>query len=191
MRARIEGKAGAVLAMARAFEFSTQKHKAQKRKGADQEPYVNHLAEVARLVAEATGGRNLPLVLAALLHDTLEDTDTTRGELRREFGPQVARLVAEVTVDKTLPKPAQKMSEERHAHRLSRGAKILKIADKTSNLRSVAISPPVTWSTSRRRDYVAFTERVVSGCRGVSPQLEAAFAGAQRAARRSFRTARS
>ena len=165
----------------RALDFAARKHRDQRRKGASAEPYINHPAEVARLVAEATGGRPLAVVLAALLHDTLEDTQTTLDELEREFGPEVAALVAEVTDDKRLPKPERKRLQVEHAAGKSDGAKLIKIADKTSNLRSLLESPPIEWDARRRREYFEWAKSVVDGCRGVNARLDAAFDAAYQA----------
>jgi (p)ppGpp synthase/HD superfamily hydrolase len=161
-----------IVAVARALDFAARKHSKQRRKGEAGEPYVNHLAEVARLVAEATGGEDTVAVLAALLHDAIEDTPTTREELEREFGGEVAAVVAEVTDDKTLPKAERKRLQVESAPHKSARAKLIKIADKTSNLRSIAGSPPVGWDLKRQRDYFDWASRVVAGCRGVNASLE-------------------
>lgn len=161
-----------IVAVARALDFAARRHSDQRRKGEAAEPYVNHLAEVARLVAEATEGRDMVAVLAALLHDTIEDTGTTRAELEREFGPEVAAIVAEVTDDKGLPKPERKRLQVENAPHKSTRAKLIKIADKTSNLRAIAASPPVDWDLKRQRDYFDWAARVVAGCRGVNASLE-------------------
>jgi (p)ppGpp synthase/HD superfamily hydrolase len=161
-----------VLALSRALMFAARKHAGQRRKGVLAEPYVNHLAEVALLVAEATEGRDVTAVVAALLHDTLEDTATDREELEREFGPEVTRVVAEVTDDKSLPKAERKRLQVANASRKSDRAKLVKIADKTSNLRSILESPPLEWDLPRRLEYFEWARSVVAGCRGVSPRLE-------------------
>jgi (p)ppGpp synthase/HD superfamily hydrolase len=161
-----------VVAVARALDFAARKHSTQRRKGEAGEPYVNHLAEVARLVAEATGGEDTVAVLAALLHDAIEDTPTTREELEREFGREVADVVLEVTDDKSLPKPERKRLQVESAPGKSRRAKLIKIADKTSNLRSIAKSPPMDWDLRRQREYFDWAARVVAGCRGTNATLE-------------------
>jgi (p)ppGpp synthase/HD superfamily hydrolase len=161
-----------MVAVARALDFAARKHSNQRRKGEAGEPYVNHLAEVARLVAEATGGQDPVAVVAALLHDTIEDTGTSRAELEREFGPDVAAIVAEVTDDKSLPKTERKRLQEENAPHKSARAKLVKIADKTSNLRSIAKSPPVGWDLDRQRQYFDWAARVVAGCRGTNATLE-------------------
>ena len=142
--------------LARAFHFAALRHAHQRRKGDAAEPYLNHLAEVADLVAEATGGKDASLVAAALLHDVVEDTDTTLAEVAATFGEDVAGLVAEATDDKTLPKAERKRLQIVHAPSHSPRAKLLKLADKTSNLRNMATSPPAGWPPERRRDYVAW-----------------------------------
>jgi (p)ppGpp synthase/HD superfamily hydrolase len=122
----------------------------QRRKGASQEPYINHLLEVAMLVAMATEGKDPNLVIAALLHDAIEDQGITREEIAARFGAAVADLVTEVTDDKSLPKAERKRLQIVHAPGKSHRAKILKLADKTSNLRAIAASPPADWNAERR-----------------------------------------
>ncbi len=169
-----------LLLVVRALEFAARRHSSQRRKGAAAEPYVNHLAEVARLLAEASGGRDAELVAAGLLHDTLEDTATRAEELEREFGPGVLGLVREVTDDKSLARPERKRLQVQTAGTKSGRARMIKIADKTSNLRSLLASPPLGWSRRRRLDYFGWAAQVVERCRGVSPELEAAFDRAYR-----------
>ena len=147
----------------RAAEIAAQWHVTQKRKGAAGEPYVNHLLEVASLVAEATGGKDPALVIAALLHDAIEDQKIPREVIAEEFGEDVASLVVECTDDKSLPKPERKRLQIVNAPKKSARAKLLKLADKVSNLRSVADSPPSHWPAQRRADYVVWARKVVAG----------------------------
>ena len=142
---------------------------------------MNHLSEVADLVARATAGADVDLVVAAVLHDTVEDTDTTFEEIAGYFGQKVASLVAEVTDDNTLPFAERKRRQVEHAAHASTGAKLIKIADKTSNLRAMAVSPPRNWSDARRADYLEWGRQVVANCRGLNPWLEAKFDAAAKA----------
>jgi len=164
-----------VLRIARALDFAARKHAAQRRKGEAAEPYINHLAEVALLVAEATKGADADHVIAALLHDTIEDQGVRHEELAEAFGIEVADLVQEVTDDKSLPKAKRKALQVKHAPHKSPRARMLKVADKTSNLRSILASPPKDWSTERKREYFEWAAKVVAGCRGVSQWLDARF----------------
>lgn len=168
---------------ARALDFAARAHVDQRRKGERAEPYVNHLAETAALVAEACGGRDVDAVLAALLHDTLEDTDVTYDELAAAFGTVVADVVAEVTDDKELAKAERKRLQIVHAPHACPSAKLVKLADKTSNLRSMAASPPAGWTRERIIEYIQWAEQVVDGLRGVSESLERRFDAAAAAAR--------
>ena len=177
-----------IVSLARALDFAARKHTGQTRKGELAEPYINHVAEVASLLAEVTNGRDPILVIGGLLHDTIEDTETTFEELKAEFGLPVARLVQEVTDDKSLPKKERKKLQVSHAGSKSRRAKLLKIADKTSNLRSMIASPPKGWSTERMREYVTWSTKVVKKCRGHNPKLDHAFDEAKAAARVSMQT---
>ena len=158
-----------------ALDFAAQKHRDQRRKGVTSEPYINHLTEVAWLVAETTEGKDVICVIGALLHDTVEDTETTQEELEREFGLEVANLVAELTDDKLLPKPERKRLQIENSPSKSWRAQLVKIADKTSNLRSIRRSPPADWSATRKREYFEWASKVVAGCRGVNATLEAKF----------------
>jgi (p)ppGpp synthase/HD superfamily hydrolase len=126
----------------RAADAAARWHVKQRRKGAAQEPYVTHLLEVAKLVAEATAGADHNLIVAALLHDTIEDQGVTREEIAAQFSDDIADLVMEVTDDKKLPKAERKRLQIEHAPNLTARAKVLKLADKISNLRSVTTSPP-------------------------------------------------
>ena len=174
--------------LARAADYAARQHVAQRRKGETAEPYVNHLTEVAVLLAEATEGADVVLLMGGLLHDTLEDTDATYEDLVQRFGPQVAALVAEVTDDKSLPRDARKRLQVEKTGSKSRRAKLLKLADKTSNLRSLVRSPPSGWTEERLRDYVVWADAVARSCRGLNSALEAGFDAACDEARRRFGT---
>ncbi len=166
--------------LARAYHFAARKHVGQRRKGEAAEPYMNHLTEVAELVAQATNG-DLEVVIAAILHDTVEDTDTTIDEILKVFGARIADLTAEVTDDKSLPKQRRKDLQIEHAAHASWGAQVIKLADKTSNLRSLLISPPPDWPRARRDEYVDWSRRVVTGCRDANVWLAEQFDDAAKA----------
>jgi guanosine-3',5'-bis(diphosphate) 3'-pyrophosphohydrolase len=157
--------------LARAFHFACKCHARQKRKGASGEPYVNHLADVARRVAEATGGADAGLIAAALLHDTIEDVGVTREDLVIAFGEGIADLVVEMTDDKSLGKVERKRLQIVNAPKKSDRAKMLKLADKASNVRAIVASPP-DWPVERKREYADWAEAVAVGLRGVNERLE-------------------
>jgi (p)ppGpp synthase/HD superfamily hydrolase len=147
------------------------------------------LLEVASLVAEATGGTDPNVVIAALLHDAMEDQGVTSEMLASEFGEQVADVVMEVSDDKALPKEERKRKQVENAARRSHKAKLIKLADKTSNLRAVTHSPAPDWSVKRRLEYVQWTKAVVDGLRGTSPRLEQQFDEAVATAEQSLNPA--
>lgn len=155
--------------------FAARKHVNQKRKGAAAEPYINHPLEVAHLVASALSEPDTDLVVAALLHDTVEDTDATAEELVRLFGAGVAALVAEVTDDKSLAKAERKRLQIENAPKKSVRAQAIKLADKISNLRGILNSPPAHWSLERRREYVVWAQQVVDSLPAPNPVLKAEF----------------
>ena len=158
----------------KAAETAARWHADQKSKGDSGAPYINHLLEVASLVADATGAKDSNLIIAALLHDAIEDQGIAREEIAKRFGEDVASLVQEVTDDKSLPSKARKRLQVEHAPRISRRAKILKLADKISNTRSIANDPP-DWPARRRLAYVQWGRAVVAGLRGASRELERLF----------------
>jgi (p)ppGpp synthase/HD superfamily hydrolase len=175
-----------IVQLARAADYAARQHLGQRRKGERGEPYINHLTEVAALLAEATNGEDAVLLLGGLLHDTIEDTATTFADLEAMFGIEVAELVAEVTDDKSLSQAERKRLQVESTPGKSRRAKLLKLADKTSNLRGLVDSPPADWSAERLSDYVDWAEQVVKSCRGLNAVLEAGFDAAHAAAKARF-----
>jgi len=158
-----------------AASFAAKKHSNQKRKGNDAAPYINHPLEVANLLANVGKVKDYNVLIAAVLHDTIEDTGTKRKEITDLFGEQVCKYVLEVTDDKSLPKDRRKRLQEEHASYLSHGAKLIKLGDKISNITDVMNNPPAGWSAERRREYVEWGARVVAGLRGANENLEKHF----------------
>ncbi len=162
------------VSLLRALVFAADKHRHQKRKGAEASPYINHLIAVAAVLAEA-GVVDETLLVAAILHDTIEDTKTTYAELEGAFGPDIASLVREVTDHKSLDKAIRKQLQIENAGGLSDLAKQLTIADKISNIRDTTHFPPADWPLERRREYLGWAEQVVAGCRGINRELDRVF----------------
>lgn len=158
-----------------AAELAARRHTAQRRKGRGEEPYVNHLAEVASLVAAATNGEDPELVAAGWLHDTLEDTETGKEELVRRFGGRVAGIVQECTDDMGLPQSERRRRQAADAGKKSAGAKLVKIADKISNVRARLYPDPTPEQRADLADYLAFAVDVVKGLRGVNGTLDSLF----------------
>jgi len=157
-----------------AAHFAAEKHKGQRRKGAAAEPYINHLLEVAELVSSVQPA-DTNLIIAALLHDTVEDAGVTKEELAQRFGADVAGLVMEVTDEKSLPKAERKRLQIVHAPEISVRAGIIKLADKLSNLRAILASPPPDWGAERKREYFDWGKRVVDGLTEPNSVLMAEF----------------
>ncbi|MER2606410.1 MAG: HD domain-containing protein [Siculibacillus sp.] len=176
----------AIARLSHAAHYAARAHKDQQRKGIDAEPYVNHCLEVAELVAHADTPGDVEVVIAALLHDTVEDVGVTREDLARDFGERVAELVMHVTDDKTLAKDRRKWLQIEHAPGLPRDAKLIKIADKTSNLRALVRTPPQGWDRARLAHYVVWAQAVVTACGPVDAGLEQAFGEAHAVAERAY-----
>ena len=155
-----------------AFRFAAEKHTDQRRKDSKASPYINHLIGVVETLWSVADVRDVILLTAAILHDTIEDTDATADEIKSQFGEEVLSLVLEVTDDKSLPKQTRKQLQVEHAPHKSEKAKLLKIADKINNIRDIIQSPPESWSLERRQEYLLWSEKVVAGLRGVNPKLE-------------------
>jgi len=158
-----------------AVEFAADKHRDQRRKDVQASPYINHPIQVAELIARIGEVDDLAVLMAAVLHDTVEDTETTLDELENVFGPEVSDLVAEVTDDKSLPKAERKKEQIRHTATMTYRAKLIKLADKTCNIRDVAHSPPEDWDMKRRKEYLSWANKVIDGCRGTNAHLERYF----------------
>ena len=159
----------------KAAHFAAQKHRDQRRKDKHTSPYIIHPISVALEIAQ-TGGVDDPEILAAaLLHDTIEDTDTTPEELEEQFGEQVCKYVLEVSDDKNLPKAERKKRQIEHAKKLSEGAALIKLGDKISNVTDVTDNPPADWDINRRREYLDWAEKVVKNCPQVNERMENKF----------------
>jgi guanosine-3',5'-bis(diphosphate) 3'-pyrophosphohydrolase len=173
----------AIRLISEAAELAARRHNGMARKGRGNEPYINHLAEVANLLATATDGADAELVAAGWLHDVIEDTDTTREELAQKFSDRVASLVVECTDDMSLPKPERRRRQIVDAPKKSAGAKLIKIADKISNIGARIHSAE---ERDDLADYTGWAEQVVAGCRGGNSWLDAKFDDAVSAARASL-----
>lgn len=159
----------------KAVAFAADKHRNQRRKDADASPYINHPIGLANVLANEGSVADVAVLCAAILHDTIEDTETTSEELTSIFGPQITAIVLDVTDDKSLEKHERKQRQIEHAPHISKEAKLVKLADKICNLRDILASPPSDWSPERKQGYFDWAARVVAGVRGVHPELEAAF----------------
>ena len=157
----------------KAVRFAAFKHRNQRRKDQEGTPYINHPIDLAVTLWTVGGVREVAVLVAAILHDTIEDTGTQPEEIREQFGEEVLALVMEVTDDKSLPKAVRKQLQVEHASHKSMHAKLIKLADKIHNVYVVSHSPPADWPLERRQEYLDWTESVVAGLRGANPALEA------------------
>ncbi|MCU0618771.1 MAG: HD domain-containing protein [Gemmatimonadaceae bacterium] len=158
-----------------AATFAARQHRGQRRKGSLADPYINHPLQVAELIARVGGHTELQTLMAAILHDTVEDTDTELEDIEREFGAEIAALVAEVTDDKSIPKSERKRLQVEHAPHLTPRAKVIKLADKLCNVTDIGADPPTWWEPERMLGYFDWADAVVAGLRGVNPALEALY----------------
>lgn len=158
-----------------AISFAADKHRNQRRKDIEASPYINHPIALANILANEAGIEDEKVLVAAILHDTIEDTETTAQELADLFGDDVTAIVLEVTDDKSLPKAERKRLQVEHAPTISRRAKLVKLADKIANLRDIASSPPADWPHQRQQEYFDWAKAVVDGLRGIHPTLERIF----------------
>jgi len=158
-----------------AAHFAARKHRDQRRKDVESSPYINHPISVAKMLADVGGVGDSEILAAALLHDTLEDTDTAPDELEAQFGQRVRKLVEEVTDNKTLPKEVRKARQIEHAAHISEGAVLIKLGDKISNVMDVTETPPSDWSLERRKEYLDWAEAVINNCSNVNGELKKHF----------------
>ncbi len=169
------GPTEGVTALTRALLFAAEAHANQRRKGAAQEPYINHLIEVMDLVAQSTGGADTDLLIAALLHDVVEDTPYSREDVAERFGERVARIVVENSDDMSLPKDERRRARIAAMPHKTPDARMVKTADVISNLRAMVVSPPAGWPVDRKLGYLDGCRQLIDAGRGANAALEAAF----------------
>ena len=159
----------------KAAHFAAEKHRDQRRKDKNASPYIIHPISVALAITQIGGVDDPEILAAALLHDTLEDTETGPEELEAEFGKKVCEYVLDVTDDKTLPKDERKRRQIEHAKKISKGAALIKLGDKISNVTDVINSPPEDWDINRRKEYLDWAEKVIENCPKVNDRMENKF----------------
>ena len=167
----------------KAAHFAAVKHRKQKRKDKAKTPYINHPISVAMIISEIGEIDDPKVLAAALLHDTIEDTETSPDDLEDKFGKQVRTFVEEVTDDKNLPKIVRKQRQIEHAKELSEGVALIKLGDKISNVTDIINTPPTDWDSNRRLDYFNWAEKVIVNCPQVNEKLENCFAEVIKAGR--------
>jgi GTP diphosphokinase / guanosine-3',5'-bis(diphosphate) 3'-diphosphatase len=175
MTRSVTKKSRGIALILKAAEFAARKHRDQRRKDKSASPYINHPIALAEVLSRVGGITSPEVLAAALLHDTLEDTKTSRAELKRAFGPNITKIVEEVTDNKRLPKQRRKELQVEHAAHSSKSAKLVKLADKISNLSDMATNPPAGWSLQRKREYFDWAKRVIGQVRGTNSKLERRF----------------
>ena len=158
-----------------ALAFAADKHKNQRRKDAQITPYINHPIDLVNVLVNQGGVVSWDVLCAALLHDVIEDTETTEEELLTHFGKKVTAIVKEVTDDKSLAKDVRKRLQVEHAPFASHEAKLVKLADKICNVRDILSSPPTGWDLKRKQEYFAWSAAVVLGIRGTNSKMEKVF----------------
>jgi len=159
----------------KAYRFSAEKHTAQRRKDTDASPYINHPIQVSEILYNTGEVRDLDVIIAAVLHDTIEDTNTTKEEIREQFGERVLSIVMECTDDKSLPKEKRKELQVINASHKSPEAKQIKIVDKICNVNDLIVSPPNNWSEERIVEYYNWAKNVVNGLKGINEKLDNLF----------------
>lgn len=169
------GPGGEMAQLIDAIAFAAQKHRHQRRKDVHASPYINHPIELVQVLVGEAGILDTAVLVAAILHDTIEDTQTTEQEIAARFGGAIASVVVELTDDKDLPKPQRKAAQVARAASATQHARLVRLADKICNLRDVAQSAPVGWSVARCREYFDWARAVVDGMRGTHAVLEALF----------------
>lgn len=154
------------------INFAAEKHKNQRRKNAEKTPYINHPIGVMNLISNVGKVNDLPILQAAVLHDTVEDTKTTFDEIEQRYGKQVRDIVAEVTDDKSLPKAERKKLQIQNAHKKSYAGRMVKLADKLYNLRDLIECAPDKWTVERIQGYFVWAYLAINEIRGTNKFLE-------------------
>jgi len=168
-------QADEVKILLKALAFAAHKHKNQRRKDIEAQPYINHPIALASVLCHEAVVLDIEVICGALLHDTVEDTDTTPEEIDAQFGATVRQIVMDVTDDTALPREVRKQLQVEHAVQACEKAKLVKIADKICNLRDMVDRPPADWSLGRKQEYFDWAKAVVDGLRGAHGTLERLF----------------
>lgn len=161
--------------IATALDFAAKKHRDQRRKDHAASPYINHPILLVKILASEAKVTDTNVIISAILHDTVEDTDTTFEEIERHFGGTIASIVKEVTDDMSLPRLKRKEQQIQHAPHLSTEAALVKFADKIANLRDLICAPPLHWSLERKTHYCEWAIQVIQNIPNPHPQLLALF----------------
>ncbi len=159
----------------KALAFAAHKHRDQRRKDVKASPYINHPIALAHVLYHEGGVSDAGVIAAALLHDTIEDTETHAREIAHEFGEEICAVVLEVSDDTRLDKVDRKRLQIERSAQASHSARLVKLADKICNLRDMLTNPPATWDLSRRREYFDWAKQVVDQLRATNPRLETIF----------------
>ncbi|MEY4616492.1 MAG: hypothetical protein RJB66_1452 [Pseudomonadota bacterium] len=155
----------------KALDFAARKHRDQRRKDHHSSPYINHPIALAQILVNEANIDDEVVIAAAILHDTIEDTDTSPEEIEVHFGAHIRSIVEEVTDDMTLPKMERRALQVEHAAHLSKEAALVKLADKIANLRDVRHSPPLRWTPDRKQEYREWAQRVIENIINPHPKL--------------------
>lgn len=175
----------------KAAYFAAMKHRDQRRKDHAASPYINHPIAVALLLAEVGRVDDPEVIAAALLHDTVEDTDTSPADLEAVFGARIRGIVEEVSDDKNLKRVERKRRQIERASQLSTGAALIKLGDKISNVVDMTNAPPAGWDPKRRLEYLDWADAVIANCPKVNQALENQFAKALQEGRAKLAAAAS
>lgn len=159
----------------KALQYASIKHKGQIRKGRDRAAYINHPIAVANTIINVGKIEDENTIIAALLHDVIEDTDTTEQDISEAFNSEIAQIVLEVSDDKHLSIEERKALQIKNAPHLSDEAKIIRVADKICNIRDVIDFPPITWNKKRKIIYLNWTRNIVDQIRNTNISLETLF----------------
>lgn len=158
----------------KALNFAAEKHKIQTRKDAAKTPYIIHPMGVADSIMMIGNVYDAHILMGALLHDTVEDTNTTFEELNQTFGTTIEAYIREVTDDKSIPKIERKRMQVVHAPAASAGATVIKLADKLYNLNDIIQNPPPYWPIERRNEYFRWAQEVINGLPPINDALKKA-----------------
>lgn len=157
-----------------AILFAATCHAGQFRKDGVT-PYINHPIEVMHLLTFTGNINDEEILIAAVLHDVIEDTDTSAEEIAERFGQNVANIVLELTDDISLSKEERKQQQLLTCKGLSPAAKLIRISDKICNVYDILYAPPGDWDLQRRKEYLAWANSVVSKINGTNEGLEKHF----------------
>lgn len=157
-----------------AVGFAAEGHNGQLRENPEKTPYIIHPIRVTEHLMTIANVHERDILVAALLHDTVEDTKITFADIQKSFGTTAEGYVRELTDNMSLPQEERMKLQIETAPKKSLAAAQIKLADKYDNLKSLQSNPPATWDQKKIDEYFLSAKKVTSSLPAANVPLKKA-----------------